>query len=158
MDLPLQQPVTPDSPNPTPTVSPKRKKSWVKYLILGIIVFAVFIGGSIFTVFGILSEPTKVAEDWLMSIQSESVQTVYDNTAQGFKNVTKIEDLDGYLQKYGELKEVDTVFFSNRQVDNNIATMSGSFKTTDGRKHPVEIQLVKEDEWRVLNIDLRPGE
>ena len=133
--------------------SPQKKKMalWKKILI-GVGVFIVLI---VWIAFAATSGATKVVKKELNLLKSGDLKGAYALTSVDFQKSTSYDKFLAFLDAYPSLKNNAGHTFAKREIENGIATITGTLKSKDGAITPIEIKLVKEKEgWKILSLNL----
>lgn len=126
-----------------------------KFLIIaGSIVggFAVLAGIIVAAVFWFTGGAVDATENFLTLIAQEKIDEAYQSTATGFRSQQDPASFAATVKAIG-LTRYASASWSNREIQNNRATLEGSVTTTDGGTIPLTIELVSEgDAWKVLSL------
>lgn len=128
---------------------------------------AAIIGGSVFLillvvlalVMGVVLSATSgvsgALDDTLDLIRAGEVDAAYESTTGNFKEVTSLEMFRNYLQTYPVISQSEKAKYSEKEIENGIATLKGNLISPDGSRTPFVAQMVKEgDDWRLQIIEL----
>lgn len=115
---------------------------------LGVIAFvAIFAGVFFFT-----SGAATAADEFFALIANGDTTGAFAATAEEFRATTTQADFERYLESTS-LTRFESASWSNRSVENNRATLSGTITTRDGGQIPITVGLVRESgQWRVLSV------
>lgn len=124
------------------------------FIIVGSIVggLAVLAGVIIGLVFWFTGGAVDETERFLALIAQDKIEEAYQSTATGFRSQQDSASFAATVKGIG-LTRYASASWTNRQIENNRATLEGSVTTTDGGTIPLTIKLVSEgDEWKVLSL------
>jgi hypothetical protein len=108
----------------------------------------VIVGG----VFWLTGGAVEAGEQFLTLISEERMQEAYAETAAAFQSQQDVASFTAIVTEIG-LTDYESASWTNRQIQNNRATLEGSVTTVDGGTIPLTIELVSEnDEWKVLGL------
>lgn len=113
---------------------------------------AVLGGAIIGLVFWFTGGAVEASEEFLALIAKERIEEAYQSTAAGFRSQQDAATFAVTVKEIG-LTRYQSASWTNRQIQNDRATLEGSVTTVDGGTIPLTIALVSEgDEWRVLSL------
>jgi hypothetical protein len=128
-----------------------------KMIIIIVIVLVVIVIGIVGFVFYLTSGPVKSADNFFSLIKNGDLNGAYESTSEQFKQNTTAEQFKSFLES-SSIINFNSSFWSSRSVDQNGATLTGSFKTKDDKTIPLEVSLVKENgQWKILSLDIKGG-
>jgi len=114
--------------------------------------FAVLGVGIIGLVFWFTGGVVEASDEFLALIAKEQIEEAYQSTAAGFRSQQDGTTFAATVKEIG-LTRYQSASWTNRQIQNDRATLEGSVTTLDGGTIPLTIELVSEgDEWRVLSL------
>ncbi|HBR80541.1 MAG: hypothetical protein UX09_C0023G0008 [Candidatus Uhrbacteria bacterium GW2011_GWE2_45_35] len=138
--------------------SKKKFPTWLK-VVIGLVIagfigfvalFAVIFG----TAWNLTAAPVKSAELFLDFASHEIYDSMYAYTSPTLQKVTSEEGLIALVESYPVLTDMEKVSFSNRSIDNDLATVYGTIYGA-GTSSPIYIELEKvDDDWLVSYISL----
>jgi hypothetical protein len=118
-------------------------------IVVGLAVLAVAIVGLVFWFTG---GAVRAGEDFLALVAQEKFDEAYQSTATAFRSQQDTASFAATVKAIG-LTRYESASWSNRQIQNDRATLEGSVTTVDGGTIPLTMALVSEgDEWRVLSL------
>lgn len=123
-------------------------------IIVGSIVagLAVLAGVIVALVFWFTGGAVEASERFLALLAQDKIEEAYQSTATAFRSQQDAASFATTVKAIG-LTRYASASWSNREIQNNRATLEGSVTTTDGGTIPLTIQLVSEgDEWKVLGL------
>ena len=124
---------------------------WVKVL-LGLVVFAAVI---VAAGFAFTADASKVANNQIALIKAGDIKGAYDLTSKAFQAATTFAQFEDFVKKATPLSNYKEYSFTDRKVENDLATLSGTTVAQNGTVYKLEYRLVKEDGvWKVLGIDV----
>lgn len=120
--------------------------------------FAFYISAFIAFIFYITSGVTNTIQNQLEALRTGHIDTAYYSySAKDFKKIVSLEQFKNFLAHYPSLQNNKTVFFNQRQIENNTGFAKGTLTAKDGAQTAIEYQLIKEDgAWKILNIKVLP--
>lgn len=124
------------------------------FIIVGSIVggLAVLAGVIVGLVFWFTGGAVDATENFLALIAQEKIEEAYQSTATGFRSQQDPASFAATVRAIG-LTRYASASWTNREIQNNRATLEGSVTTTDGGTIPLTIELVSEaDAWKVLSL------
>lgn len=129
----------------------KGLSKWVK-ILLGVGVIAIIIVAVGFVATG---GADKVADQQIALMKSGDIQGAYNLTSKAFQAATSLAQFEDFVSRATPLSKYKEYSFTNRKVEGDLATLSGTTMGEDGTVYKLEYRLVKEDgAWKVLGIDL----
>lgn len=152
MDVPSSQPISSQTP-------PKRSLAWLWWLIgiivalvIGVIVLLAVLIGSIG------KGASDVANAFFDRIGDGKMQAAYELTNEQFQSMTSYDAFNEFINAYPMMKNVKSLSFNTKRVENDVATLRGTLTTITGEKETIEIVVVKDGEsWYIQSIDLNPA-
>lgn len=105
------------------------------------------------------STPLKSAINNLMSdIRSGNLKNAYEShTSSDFKTTTTFQDFENFIKENPSFLQNQSVELDDLSFDNNMATISGVLKDTDGKVYSAEYNLVEENgEWKIFHVRVWP--
>jgi hypothetical protein len=123
-------------------------------IILGAVVggLAVLVGTIIALVFWLTGGAVEASEKFLALIVQERMEEAYQSTAAGFRSQQDAATFAETVREIG-LTRYKSASWTQRQIENDRATLEGSVTTVDGGTIPLTMALVSEgDEWKVLRL------
>lgn len=128
--------------------------STLKKVIIGIVVFIV---GVFWLAMAATQGIADVANSQLKALRDGDTIKAYSYTSKDFRDATSLEDFQKFVDSYPSLKNNQEASFSDRETSNDVGTLKGTLKSSDGGSTPIEYKLVKENgEWKILSIRLNP--
>lgn len=120
---------------------------------------AIFVGFIIALAFYATSGLVGAVSTELEAIKSGNTIKAYALTSQAFQKAVPIERFESFVNQYPALKENKGYFFTNREINNNMGTLSGTLTGKNGYQIPVRFKLIKENgQWKVFSIEFTaPG-
>lgn len=101
------------------------------------------------------SGPVEVANLQLAAIKNGETRKAYNYGSIDFKNSVSYTRFKEFINANPSIKENKSASFNKRNIENNVATISGTLESDKGAVTPVEYRFVKENgEWRILFINL----
>jgi hypothetical protein len=89
--------------------------------------------------------------------QQDLSKAYFEFTSEDFKKSTPQKDFEAFVKGQPALSFNTGVKFRNLSFDNNIANISGTLQTKDGKNYPVEYSLVLENDiWKIVHIQIQP--
>src|SRR5262245_52475830 len=123
-------------------------------ILAGVVAIGVFVATSHWATPGLI-EPV---ERQLAALKAGNVDAAYAETASAFRQGTSRQDFQKFVDRFPILRNAASRTLTNRSVENDIGTVSGSLIAVDGALTPISFQLVQEDEaWKIVNINLGDG-
>lgn len=123
-------------------------------IIVGSIVggLAILAGVIVAGVFWATSGAVEAGENFLALIAQNKIEEAYQSTASGFRSQQDAATFGALVTNIG-LTRYASASWSNREIQNDRATLEGSVTTTDGGTIPLTMALVSEgDAWKVLSL------
>lgn len=115
----------------------------------GLAVLAAVIVGLVFWFTG---GAVDAADNFLALIGQQRIEEAYQSTAAGLRAQQDAASFAGAVKTIG-LTRYQSASWSNREIQNNRATLEGSVTTTDGGTIPLTVTLVGEgDDWKVIGL------
>jgi len=97
-------------------------------------------------------------ERQLAALKAGNIDAAYAETASAFRQGTSRQDFQKFVDRFPILRNAASQTLTNRSVENEVGTVSGSLIAADGALTPISFQLVEEDEaWKIVNINLGDG-
>ena len=124
------------------------------FIIVGAVIggVAVLAGAIIGLVIWFTGGAVEASEEFLALIAKERIEEAYQSTAAGFRSQQDAATFAATVKGIG-LTRYQSASWTNRQIQNDRATLEGSVTTVEGGTIPLTIALVSEgDEWRVLSL------
>jgi hypothetical protein len=113
---------------------------------------AALAGAIIGLVFWFTGGAVEASEAFLGLIAEERMEEAYESTATAFRNQQDEASFAATIRGIG-LTRYESASWTQRQIQNDRATLEGSVTTVDGATIPLTIALVSEDdEWKVLSL------
>lgn len=102
----------------------------------------------------------SIAKDQLNAISSKDFKKAYDQfTSTQFQAATNYDVFTNFLSAYPIFSQYKALKFGNMTVENNVATLKGTFEGADERNFNVEYDFIKDrDQWKILRIQLVAAE
>ena len=131
---------------------------WLK-ILLGIAAgLAVLIGIVVWIALWATSGLIEPVERQLAALKAGNIDAAYAETASAFRQGTSRQDFQKFVDRFPILRNAASQTLTNRSVENEVGTVSGSLIAVDGALTPISFQLVEEDEaWKIVNINLGDG-
>lgn len=131
---------------------PKKKGGLWWKILLGIVVFIVLV---IILAMWATSDLVTVAEKQLTYLKSGDYIAAYGLTSKDFQANTTLDQFKAFIAQYPGLSKNTSHDFSERSIENDLGTLSGTVTSVEGGVTPIAYQFVKENgEWRILGITL----
>lgn len=94
----------------------------------------------------------------LAKIRENDLSQAYtEYTSEEFKNSTPQNAFEAFIKGQPGLSSNSGIKFKNLTFDNNIANISGTLQSKDGKNYSVEYSLVLENElWKIMHIQILP--
>lgn len=142
--------------SPASQSPPKKKMALWKKVVIGLIaIIVVSVSLALFLTSGL----TGPVERQLAALGRGDIDAAYDVTSQAFQRSTSKAQFEQFVRAYPIITDIADHSFSERRVENGIGYLSGTLTSESGGVQPVSYRLVKENgEWKILGIDLNPGE
>lgn len=124
------------------------------FVIVGSIVvgLAVLAGVIVGLVFWFTGGAVDATDNFLALIAQDKVEEAYQSTATAFRSQQDAATFAQLVTNIGLTRYV-SASWSNREIQNNRATLEGSVTTADGGTIPLTIGLVSEGgDWKVLSL------
>ncbi|MEZ5840062.1 MAG: DUF4864 domain-containing protein [Hyphomicrobiales bacterium] len=136
-----------------PAIPAKKSMAVWKKIVLGVIGFiAVIVGFALFATSGLI-EPI---DRQIAALKAGDVPAAYAETSMAFQKATSAEDFAAFVSANPILSEITDHTFTERSFENDLGTVRGTLKTSDGGALPVEYKLIKENgAWKILAISLK---
>ena len=118
-------------------------------VLAGFAVLILAVAGLIFWgVWQATAEPVAAVRAQLEAINRDDYERAHSHFSARLRELRTAEDFRAYVEvNQAALKTTDSTF-SNRSIENNVATLRGTLTGRDGRTTPVRYVLVKEnDRW-----------
>ena len=127
-------------------------------VLLGIVVFITAIGGLIFWgVWQATSAPVEAARAQLEAINRDDYERAHSYFSARLRELRSAEDFRAFVEENSAALKTTDSTFSNRSIENNVATLRGTLTGGDGRTTPVRYVLVKEnDRWVIDSFRFGP--
>ncbi len=128
-------------------------------LVIGsLIAWVLVFFGTIFAItLYITSGVVGSVSNQLAALRSGNIEKAYSYTSKDFQKATPPAKFKQFIDQYPSLKNNESSFFNNREINNNVGTVTGTLTAKDGAKTPVEYRLIWEDgSWKILNITVLP--
>jgi len=134
----------------------------VKWVVLGcggaIVLLAVFIAVLFLVVMKATAKPEGVVKDFLECASSDRIEEAYNYFSVPLKDAQSFETFEAMVKKNPSIFRVVDTTFSQRKVDMNEASFSGTITIEAGTKIPVSFRLVKEnDTWKLISYHISSG-
>jgi len=123
-------------------------------IIVGAVVggLVVFVGAIIGLVFWLTGGAVRSGDAFLALLSEERIEEAYQSAATGLRSQQDAATFEAAVRAMG-LTEYESASWSQRQIQNDRATLEGSVTTADGGRIPLTVELVSEaDGWRVLAL------
>lgn len=103
------------------------------------------------------AEPVAAVRAQLEAINQDNYERAHSYFSARLRELRSAEDFRAYVEENkAALKTTDSTF-SNRSIENNVATLRGTLTGRDGRTTPVRYVLVKEnDRWVIDSFRFGP--
>jgi len=125
-------------------------------LILGalFVVGAAVAGTGVYLILRYTGEPVKVVRAQLDAINRNNYLAAYNYCSSAFKQNTSAPEFAVFLESNPVMKTSDSTF-SNRSINNGVATIQGTLTGRNGQVVTVKYTLVRErDQWVIQHIKL----
>ncbi len=146
----------PDNTNPVP--SRKRLSGCTIAAIVGgsiIAVIMVFVIIGVIMAFSLTSGAVEAVETHLSDLKQGNIEKAYQGTTSDFQSVTSLNAYRQFVDSYPILKDTVSSSFSQREVDNGVASIGGTITDSSGKKAKLKVKLLKEGEnWRIQSLEL----
>ena len=97
------------------------------------------------------AEPVAAVRAQLEAINQDDYERAHSYFSTRLRELRSAEDFRAYVEENkAALKTTDSTF-SNRSIENNVATLRGTLTGRDGRTTPVRYVLVKENSRWVID-------
>lgn len=127
-------------------------------VLVGFAVLIIAVTGLIFWgVWQATAEPVAAVRAQLEAINRDDYERAHGYFSARLRELRTAEDFRAYVEEnQAALKTTDSTF-SNRSIENNVATLRGTLTGRDGRTTPVRYVLVKEnDRWVIDSFRFGP--
>ncbi|MDF1659210.1 MAG: DUF4864 domain-containing protein [Verrucomicrobiales bacterium] len=105
--------------------------------------------------FAATSPAVDAVDAHLEALKLGQIEIAYDGTAGDFQKSTPIDSYRSFVASYPILGDVVDSSFSDREVENGIATIKGTIEDSAGNKEELHARLIKVgDEWKILGLNL----
>ena len=140
----------------TSAAPPKKKMALWKKIAIGLVAIIVAVVGlALFATSG-LREPV---DRQLAALGRGDFQAAYSETSQAFQRSTSLAQFEQFIRANPIIAEANDASFSERRVEDGVGYLQGRLTTPSGGVQPISYRLVKEEGvWKVLSIDLNPGQ
>lgn len=120
--------------------------------LIGVVVLIVALGGLIFWgVWQATAEPVAAVRAQLEAINQDDYERAHSYFSARLRELRSAEEFRSFVQEnIAVLKTTDSTF-SNRKIENNVATLRGTLTGRDGGVTPVRYVLVKENNRWVID-------
>lgn len=133
---------------------PKGLKIALGLILAGAVAAGLFLMASQRATSGLV-EPV---ERQLTALKAGDLDAAYAETSSAFRQGTSRDDFQEYVDRFPILRNAASHTLTNRSVENDIGTVSGSLIAGSGALTPIALQLVKEGEaWKIVNLKLGNG-
>jgi len=124
---------------------------WVKILLgLGVIAAIIVAVGFVAT-----GGAAKVADQQIALMKAGDIEGAYNLTSKAFQAATSLSQFEDFVSRATPLSKYKEYSFTERKIEGDAATLSGTTMGEDGTVYKLEYRLVKEDgKWRILGIDV----
>ena len=144
------------------SAAPPQKSSPFPWIIggCGCLLFglAIVFGGIFTFVMKATEEPEKVVKEFLAASAAGDAERAWATFAPEMKQVQPLEDFSAVLAANPQLFDVADVSYSNRGVQNDTATFTGTAKLGGGGEIPCDFTLRKYDDgWKIIAWHLGGG-
>lgn len=146
----MDQPPVP-APPPTPPQKPKRGPLvWILVGCFGLLILGgAGIGGIVYLVYSMTKPPADATHAFFDKINAGDLDTAYANASAGFRASVTPEDFRSMFKGM----RVSDVTLSQRNIQNNVATMSGTVTVEGEGSMSLTVELVQNGEaWEVEAI------
>ena len=117
-----------------------------------LVVLFIAIGGGIWAVFQITAPAANSATHFVNTAHAAGPAAAYAEAAPSLRAAIPEPAFEAQLKQL-RLDQATSVSWSNRNINGDVATLSGTAKTASGDTTPITIQLVKSgDRWLVSNM------
>ena len=124
----------------------------VMTIVLGVVGFVVVVFALAMFLTSGLVDPL---DRHLDALAKGDLEAAYAETSVAFRDNTSPEQFAAFVRGNPSLSRITGHSFGERSWENNIGSVKGTLKTSDGGVVPVEFRLVKEnDQWKILGIKL----
>jgi len=127
-------------------------KGVLKGCLIAVVVVVLLVVAIVFIAFKATSGIVDAADDFFAAAKSGNMSAAHGCLSEEFRQGTSIEELQLFLKQNG-LGNVEKTQWSERSIENDQGTLSGSATTATGGTVPLTITLVKENgAWRIHGI------
>jgi hypothetical protein len=85
--------------------------------------------------------------------QGQLKKAYEDYTSQEFQKTTTFKEFEDFIQSNHSFGDYQSIEFTDLSFDNNIATLSGILKTSDGKNYHAEYDLTEEKGgWKIFHV------
>lgn len=110
------------------------------------------------TACGPFKAPTDAAKGFMAQLRTDT-NAAYESTTPSFKELTTIEQFNGFLEVFPEMTQVADSRFNSWNIVNNEADISGTVFFDDDSDSTISFVLLKEaGVWKVAGFALNPEE
>lgn len=131
-------------------VAPK-KRTWLKVLIIIILLMVAIIGGA----FWMTAGASGVATEFMESVVAHDGERAYALISTSLKaDGGTLESFEAYLSSDSIFSKVTSYEITGRSIENSTGRVEGTLTTSDGNTYPFSIVLAKVDgKWQVTGWD-----
>ena len=127
-------------------------------VLIGVVVLIVALGGLIFWgIWQATAEPVAAVRAQLEAINQDDYDRAHSYFSARLRDLRTVEEFRSFVQENLSILKTTDSTFSNRKIENNVATLRGTLTGRDGRVTPVRYVLVKENNrWVIDNFRFGP--
>ena len=142
----------------TSAPQPKVGSSIVKIVLLGCgalgLIVVLLAGGIFYLAWRATQGPVDGANQFLKLVSEGKTKEAHASGSSAFRQAASVEDIDALSQQFKLDQFLDTTF-TNRNISNNNARISGTLRTKT-ESMPITVDLVYyDDAWHVENLRLK---
>ena len=100
------------------------------------------------------SQPLKDAITGMMlQVREHNIKDAYESyTSADFRKTTTLDEFEGFIKQNPAFSQNESVELNELSFDNNVATMNGTLKDTQGNLYSAEYDLVEErGKWKIFH-------
>jgi len=118
-----------------------------------VVLIAAGIGGLVWFVFKATAPPVEAVRAHLEAINQGDYARAYTYLHVSVQQQMPLEDFQGYVETNSSVLKTTDTTFSNRSIQNNVATLRGTHTGQDGTVTPVRWTLVHQgDRWLITGF------
>ncbi|MGE5233648.1 MAG: hypothetical protein ACM3OB_06015 [Acidobacteriota bacterium] len=147
---------------PQPQPQPGKKKSWVKWVVLGcgvlLVLGAAFAALLFFVVKKATAGPEATVHQFLDAAGRGDYRAAYDDFSAPLKQAQSFAAFEASARQQSMMFQVKDTRFSTRSVDLSGAKLAGTLTLQAGTEVPAYFKLVKENgAWRLIAYRIGSG-